>query len=110
MTNVRRLLAVAAALAVAAILSSRTWGEPTGQVRKSILPGDGGRPAADKGADPESALAQSKFEQGGVLTYRPVEGDAYFALQLKPALAPAPRRPRDYVIVVSTSASQAGAS
>src|SRR5438034_740921 len=103
MTNVRRLLAVAAGLAVAAFLSSRLWGEPAnGKAGKSILPGDGNRPAA--AADPEAALAQSRFAQGGVLTYRPVEGANYFALQLQPKLDPVPRRPRDVLILVSTSA------
>src|SRR5271163_3557852 len=105
MTNVRRLLAVASGLAVTAVLTAQLWGEPNdGQVRKSVLPGDGNRPAAGKGVDPESALAQSKFEQGGVLTYKPAEGDPYFALQLQPKLDPIPRRPRDYLVLVSTSA------
>src|SRR5437868_3266791 len=110
MTSVRRLLAVASGLAVTAVLSSQLWGEPGGgQVRKSVLPGDGSR-AADKGADPEAALARSKFDQGGVLTYQPVEGDWYFAENLQPNLDPVPRRPRDFVILVSNSAGQAGAA
>src|SRR6266545_155416 len=111
MTNVRRLVAVAAGLAVVDFLSSRSWGEPqSGKVRNSTLPGDGSRPAAGQAADPEAALAQSKFEQGGVLSYKPLEGDNYFALQLQPKLDPAPRRPRDYLLLVSTAAGQSGAA
>src|SRR5262249_41781759 len=34
----------------------------------------------------------------------------YFALQLRPKLDPGPRRPRDYLVLVSTSAGQAGAA
>jgi tetratricopeptide (TPR) repeat protein len=111
MTKVRRLAAVLAGLAVAAVISSQLWGQnPTGRKdRPALLPNDGTRLAGENAADPESALARSKFTQGGVVTYQPAQGDPLFALQLKPKLEPTPRRPRDYLVLVSTSAGQAGA-
>src|SRR6516225_1778369 len=98
MTNVRRLLFVAAGLAVTALLASRLLGDnPRGRKdRPPLLPDGGTRPAAEQAADPEAALARSKFSQGGVVTYRPAQGNAYFALQLRPKLDPTPRRPRNY--------------
>jgi tetratricopeptide (TPR) repeat protein len=111
MTKVRRLTAVLAGLALTAVLSSQLWGDgPTGRKdRPPLLPGDGTRLAGDQAADPESALARSKFGQGGVVTYKPAQGEPFFALQLQPKLQPTPRRPRDYLVLVSASAGQAGA-
>src|SRR5262245_13954597 len=106
MTKVCRLLASAAV--VAALVwwsSSNSQGEPV--QRLTSMPA---RPQAGKAAakDSEAALAESKFTQDGVLTYRPLEGETFFALQLKPQLEPVPIRNRDYLIMVCTSAAQAG--
>src|SRR5205085_179969 len=67
-------------------------------------------PAAEKAADPEAALAASRFAAGGVVSYLPEKGDPYFALQLQPKLDPTPRRPRDVLVVVATTAGQTGAA
>jgi tetratricopeptide (TPR) repeat protein len=108
MITLRKCTAVLASLAVTAVLSSQLWGDnPTGRKERSLLPDDGTRLAEPPGADPESALARSKFRQGGVVTYQPAQGDPFFALQLQPKLDPTSRRPRDYLVLVATSASQA---
>src|SRR5207253_1048934 len=52
--------------------------------------------------------ADSRFTAAGVVTYQPVNGDLYFALQLQPKLEAVPRRPRDILIMMSTAATQGG--
>jgi tetratricopeptide (TPR) repeat protein len=52
-------------------------------------------------------LAVSRFSEQTFVTYTSAKGEGYFALQLKPALDAAARRPRDYAVLVDTSASQA---
>ena len=66
MTKTRRLLAVVAVLAMAAIItSSRSRGEP-GQKAGPVV-----RPVVTiQERNVEKELADSKFDQGGVLTYR----------------------------------------
>src|SRR5437899_2617393 len=112
MTKARRLLAVAAVLAAAAYVSSSpSWGEPADHNdRTPLLPPDGNRPAAARATeDAEAALMRSKLDRAAVVVYQPTAGDTLFALQLKPTLDAAKPRPRDYLIMVCTSASQTGA-
>jgi tetratricopeptide (TPR) repeat protein len=91
--------------AAAAVTSAQLRGDGT---RTDPLPGGlrvGGAasaPAADTGSAP------SRFEQGGVLTYQTLQGERLFAWQLQPDLGPAAARPRDYLVLVSTTAAQAG--
>jgi tetratricopeptide (TPR) repeat protein len=111
-TRVRRFVVVAAGLAVTALVSSSfTQGEPgKGRPeagRPEVAP-RGARPGLGGLDGPEKALAESKFDKGGTLTYRTLEGETYFALQLQPKLDAVPARPRDYMIVVSSSAVMAG--
>ncbi len=71
MTNARRLVVAVGGLALTAMLCTQLWGDDKGSKdRRRILPETGSRPAA-KAADPEAALARSKFAEGGVVTYRP---------------------------------------
>src|SRR5262249_31619883 len=105
MTKVRRLAAVGALLAFIAWLSSPdTQGEPGKKpVADPVV-----RPAKAPAPTPEAALAEPKFNQGGVQTYTTLQGENLFALQIKPKLEPAPVRNRDILIMVSVAASQAG--
>src|SRR5436189_150708 len=110
MTRVRRLLLVLAALASIALLNSgQSLGDNT--KKDGLLPQDSVKPAGNDlqpaPLDAEAALAKSKFDMATLLTYQPANGDPYFALQVKPDLAAAPRRPRDYLVMVATDASQA---
>jgi tetratricopeptide (TPR) repeat protein len=106
MTSMRRLKAVGGILALAAIVTtSHVWGEPAQRRRDR---GQGGPTATDQSEETlADDLANAKFAKGGVLTYHTAQGETLFALQLKPALSAAPARPRDYLIMVDTSASQA---
>ncbi len=111
MSNSFRLGAVAVVLGVAAVITSQQlWGQP-GQTKDRLLPPDSKRTADNQAAgDPEAALAQSKFDAGGIMTYKTQQGEELFSWQLKVDLAahlPLPR-PRDVLIMISTTASQAG--
>jgi hypothetical protein len=110
MTYVRRLKAVGAVLALAAIITnSHVWGESANK------PPEKRRAAASKvrtqpgEQDIAEDLANTKFAKAAVLTYRTTGGETLFALQIKPKLDPVPERPRDYLVMVDTSASQAKA-
>src|SRR5262249_26245660 len=90
---------------LAAIITTvHVWGEPVQRQRDKRQI----RPALDQ-ADQNFVddLATAKFAKGGVLTYKTVQGEQLFALQVKPTLEPVPARARDYLIMVDTSASQA---
>src|SRR4051812_18499069 len=110
MTNVRRLMVVALGLALTAMISS--------SYLRGDVPGSGGEkfklPPDGKGAkakaDDDMLDTSTKFDALPVISYEPLAGDPLFALQLKPELPDAPRRPRDIALVVSITASQAGAS
>jgi hypothetical protein len=107
MTYVRRLRAVGAILALAAVLTtSHVWGDPANKTSEKRRVGSKRTTPAKADQDFVEDLASSKFAKGGVLTYRTTGGDVLFALQLKPKLEPAPSRPRDYLVMVDTSASQ----
>ncbi|MBI3410031.1 MAG: VWA domain-containing protein [Planctomycetes bacterium] len=105
MTISRRLLGVLGVLGLLALVSSsRIWGGdppaskqlPAARSQLQLQPA-------------ESALAESKFAHGAMVTYRTLKGDNLFALQVQPKLeAPATRRSRDYLVMISASAGQAG--
>jgi Mg-chelatase subunit ChlD/tetratricopeptide (TPR) repeat protein len=107
MTYVRRLKAVGAILALAAVFTnSHVWGESAKKApekRRTATP----KIKPDKAEqDIAEDLANTKFARANVLTYRTTGGDTLFALQIKPKLEPVPERPRDYLVMIDTSASQ----
>jgi tetratricopeptide (TPR) repeat protein len=112
MIKASRLLALGTFLGVVAAASSPLLGEPE---KSTGGPGPIGasrqlprsEPAAGTGAAEETVAA--RFAERSVLTYQPLKGDAVFALQLQPKLPAVSARPRDYLIMVSTSAVMAGA-
>ncbi|TMQ29438.1 MAG: VWA domain-containing protein [Planctomycetota bacterium] len=108
MTYVRRLKAVGAVLALTAIIStSHIWGDSARKAPEKRKPG-AQKLAADQADEGFSEdLAASKFDKGGVVSYRTSAGELLFALQLKPKLEAGTSRPRDYLLLVDTSASQA---
>jgi hypothetical protein len=50
----------------------------------------------------------TRFANKPVVAYQPKAGETIFAWQIKPELAAQPARPRDILVMVDTSASQAG--
>src|SRR5436309_10212345 len=109
MTRARRLVAIFALLAGAAAVSSFTLGQTTGKKATDPSPTPQlGKIDEGQTGKPAEAPVPDRFATGGVLTYQPVKGDSLFALQLQPALAKSERLPRDYVILISTSAAMAG--
>jgi len=67
-----------------------------------------GTPARPDGGRVIDELAVTKFSRLPALTYQVRNGETLFAWQIKPELPPAPARPRDILVLVDTSASQAG--
>ena len=65
-------------------------------------------PARPDGSRVIDELAVTKFSTLPVVTYQVRSGETLFAWQIKPTLEAAPARPRDVLVLVDTSASQAG--
>jgi hypothetical protein len=107
MTIVKRLRLLTALLGTAAasvVIGTTVFGE---------LGKSGQRSAAGvRAAKPENVAADtfagSKYAQQPALTYKQRSGATAFAWQLKPALPAAAARDRDILVLVDTSASQAG--
>jgi hypothetical protein len=107
MTLLNRLRVLTTGLAIAAATAAVAT-SLLGDFRdglKPAKPADANRPDAGRTVD---ELAATKFSQLPALTYRLREGETLFAWQVKPTLDPLPPRPRDVLVVVDTSASQAG--
>ena len=69
--------------------------------------------AARAVADPLQSgaeAARTKFSALPTVTYRTAAGETVFAWQLKPQVAAPAARPRDVLVMIDTSASQAGAA
>ena len=105
MTLVKRLRLLTAVLGAAA-LCAVVVNSVIGDVRtdKPAAPATPARPEAAKLID---ELARTKFSDKATVAYK-AGADTLFAWQVKPTLAAAPVRPRDIVVLVDTSASQAG--
>ena len=107
MTFLKRFRAVPVALAALSALAA-IGTTLFGDMRPGADPVRPGRPPRPDGGQITEELATSKFSQLPVLTYQPRDGETVFAWQVRPAVAPAPARPRDVLVLVDTSASQAG--
>lgn len=107
MTKLRRLFIVAAFLGMAAVISTSLRGQtakkPAGAVVTPQL-----APATKLAGQAVESGDSSRFSAPGVLTYQPLKGDAYFAVSVQPKLEQPARRPRDIVIMMSTTATQGG--
>jgi len=105
MTIVNKLKLFTAMLGATALVTSAfVWGEPNG---KTTL--GGFNPSGVKLSDD---LIGNRFAKQTVVAYETADGETLFALQLKPAIkplaSPEDAPPRDLVVMVDTSASQAG--
>jgi tetratricopeptide (TPR) repeat protein len=106
MTNARRLLCVGAFLGVVGLVSfTHGQGRPTTTPQAST-PSYLSTPAQERAR--EKSQEDSKFAKGGVFTYRPGKEEQLFAVALKPKLEASAVKGRDYLVMVSVSATQAG--
>src|SRR5262245_46555794 len=109
MTGVRRLWAAGAFLALGAVITSTyVLGDPARPRDFSKSSGLDDKLGSRLTADMPESLAVSKFADHPVVRYTSQGGEDYVALQIKPNLPPVESRPRDYLIAVSTTATQAG--
>src|SRR5438445_708945 len=103
MTHVRRLSAVAAVLAVAALYTlTAVRGGPGKDGARNLLEREDNKPALE-----QDNLAATKFAERPVVTYVTKDGKTVFGWQVKPAIPDCPRRSRDLLILIDTSASKA---
>src|ERR1700722_3566347 len=115
MLEVRRLWAVGTILFLSAILaSSQVWGEPArdkdkDKELKDWRKGKDGKDDKDDAADRRFAeeMGKSRFLGKPLVLYPRPNGEVLFAWQAQPKLDDTPARPRDYVVLVTTSASMA---
>ncbi|HXG09183.1 MAG TPA: VWA domain-containing protein [Gemmataceae bacterium] len=107
MTAVRRLVCVGAVLVLASLatLYHLCGGPARGKDLQRFRPG--GDPTANAGQQLMDDLAANKFAEQPVVTYLTRDGETLFALQVQAQVEPTPPRPRDYLIVIDNSASQA---
>lgn len=107
MSTVRRLMAIGAVLALVAVVTrSSLQGDSASKIpAKKALPE---RATPDEAEKILGSFAVNKFTKDGVLTYTTKEGATLFALQVQPKLDPISVKPRDYLVLIDTTASQAG--
>src|SRR6516162_1198176 len=97
MTQVRRLVAVGAVLALAVVFTCTfVLGDPS-RDKQHYHPGNGD-PAAARGGLP-AEVANSKFAEQPVVVYIATDGTKYFAGQITAKGIAAEPRPRDFVIL-----------
>src|SRR5262249_1953323 len=110
MIHVRRLLAVGALLAGAVALtgSDLVWGEPgRDKALAGWRKGDGKNVKPIQVEAPAAERETSGFEAPRAAVYRAGKDDPSLALQPQPRLDDAPARPKDYLVIIDTSASKA---
>jgi len=109
MTIVKRLRLLAAILGAAtacAVVATTVFGDAkpeTPAPAKPVAPA-----ARTDGPTLLDELARTKFSTQPALSYKNSAGELIFAWQVKPNLAASAPRPRDILVMVDTSASQAG--
>src|SRR4051812_12621284 len=104
MIAVRRLVGVAAFLAVLALLTSTdVWGEPRDKELDKWHKGDGkNKPAAKvELLEPAEEPEQNRFANVPVVSYQDRDG-RFFALQVQPKFAASDDRPVDYLVMIDT--------
>src|ERR1700741_680479 len=110
MIHARRLMAVGAVLAVAAVLTcSDVWSDPgPDKELKAYHKGDGKniKPGEDRTHFAED-LERNRFLDAPVVVYQAEKGEMLFGLQVTAKLPDAPARPKDYLVIIDTSASKA---
>ncbi|GIW80937.1 MAG: hypothetical protein KatS3mg105_2744 [Gemmatales bacterium] len=101
----RRISAICLVLGLISFLVTQSWGDADrNPFSRPIEAGSGTKPVQD---DFTKELARTKFSEGGVVTYVTSKGERIFGLPVQPKFD-GPKLPIDYLVMVDTSASQAG--
>src|SRR5262245_13279579 len=108
MAKARRLWVVVAGLALTAWFSSNTSRGDAVKDLRDKLPAVGVKPPP--GVQPDRDLDESRFAKSAMITYQTLNGETFFAMNVKPKLQAEAARPRDILVLVSISATQAGPS
>src|SRR5205823_5606982 len=113
MFSLRRVVAVAAVLGVAACITcSHLWGEPTRDKElKDAKDGNKAQLPEQFEAGFADDLVFTRFGESPLVVYQSTKDEYFYALQVKPTLPDAKEqasRPRDYLVVIDTSASKTG--
>src|SRR5262245_19796731 len=110
MSYVQRLRLVGAAKAIAGVIvGAQVWGDAAGRSSKpqTIADRKDGAPRELKAG--QSSVA-ARFAEQPVVSYATSNGEVIFGAQIRPNLGAAVEQPRDILVLVDTSASQAGTS
>ena len=113
MTFLKRLRVLPALLGVIATLAGRRSPQSSADLRRRLRAAEGAGRARRWRDRPDSGrlideLVATKFSKMPVLTYQPRDGELLFAWQIQPTVAAPAPRPRDVLVLVDTTASQAG--
>src|SRR5262249_2633928 len=105
MSTVHRLKLVGAVLGLAIIITcSHVWGDSSNKREPLMSKGRTDVPEVKLG----DGLAAGKFAQHSIVSYRTTKGELLFGAQIEPKLEAGAARPRDIVVLIDNSASQAG--
>lgn len=104
LTRLRVLPALLGVVATLAALGTNLFGDMRAD-KPAAPPAEITRPDGARFAED---LVATKFSKTPVLTYQPRDGELLFAWQVQPTLAAPAPRPRDVLVLVDTTASQAG--
>src|SRR5262245_51191717 len=109
MSTVQRLRLIGVALALAGIITcAQVWGDAAGS--RSPLQPLGRKDGASRELKAGDSLAAARFAQNPVVSYSNRKGELLFGAQVRPDLGATVEQPRDVLVLVDTSASQAGAA
>ena len=103
-TKLRLMTAIFGVTASTAALGYAVYGDISGRPTPT---------AARAVADPvqtATEAARTKYSAMPTVTFRTPAGETVFAWQVQPKVAPSVARPRDVLVMIDTSASQAGAA
>ena len=107
MTFVKRLRLLTALFGIAAataVVGNVVFGDISGRPQQATA-----NRAKPDDVQAATEMARTKFTNQPTLTYKLATGETVFAWQVKPDLAATAPRPRDILVMIDTSASQAGA-